>query len=125
MELVEEVRRSNPGASIEEILDKSRHLMLQQIYMEIKDYHFETAVHVVEELCDRSLTLEDVVTVLEWFGEFNSEIRDDVRRLIDSRSVSTVYKFFQSEINDSNFRPTCWMRLLCTSSTKRKTRSPS
>ena len=122
MELVEEIKKRSPDASIEEILDEARHLSLKRIFNEIKDDHFETAIHIIEELCDRSLTLEDTVTVLEWMAAFNSEIRDDIRRLIDSRSVVIFYKFCQPEIKD---KPTCWPKLRCTSNTKRKTRSPS
>jgi hypothetical protein len=125
MELVEEIKKRSPDASIEDILDEARHLSLKRIFNEIKDVHFETAMHIIEELCDRSLTLEDTITVLEWMAAFKSEIRDDIRHLVDSRSVVIFYKFCQSEINDNSFQPTCWTKLLCTSNTKRKTRTPS
>lgn len=121
--LVAEVKRQNPDATIEEVLEKSRCIMLQRIFNEIKNFKFETPVHIIEELCDYSLTLEDTIVVLEWFGEFYPEIRDEVRRLVDSQSVHVIYKFCQIELN--NLQPTCCMKLRCTSNTKRRNRQPS
>lgn len=122
-ELVAEVKRQNPDATIEEVLDKVRFMTLQRIFNEIKGIKFDTTVHVIEELCDYSLTLEDTLVVLEWFGEFCTELRDETRHLIDSRSVAIIYKFCQTELNTP--QPTCCMKLRCTSSTRRKTRQPS
>jgi hypothetical protein len=123
--LVAEVKRQNPDASIEEVLDKVRCVMLERIFNEIKDDPFETVVHIVEELHDHSLTLEDVIMVLELFAYARPEFRNEIRGLIDSQSVAVVYKFCQTEFTKNNSSPTCCcMKLLCTSSTKRKSRPP-
>lgn len=121
MELVQELQREDPDASIETILDKARHLALVQIFLEICDEKFITPFHIIENLYERSLTLEDVTTLMGWMGDINNEIRI----LVDSGSTAVMYKFCQSKSNDNSRRPGCWSRLRCTSNTKRKTQQPS
>jgi hypothetical protein len=125
-ELVKVIRQQNPDATIEEILDKARLASLEQIFIEIRELHFKTPVHIVEELCDRSLTLEDTQTVMKWMAEFNNEIREDILRLIDSQSLEILYKFCQSELESSfNKTMSCCMRFRCTSSKGRRNQPPS
>lgn len=123
--LVEEVKRLNPDASIEEILDKVRFITLQQILTDIHKIKFDTPIHIIEELCDRSLTLEDVITVLEWMSDFIPEMSDDIRNMIDSRSVSVVYNFCQTELSYLRNPPTCCMKFQCMRSKGRKAQQPS
>jgi hypothetical protein len=124
--LVAAVRRMDPGASIESILDKVRWVTLQRIFIEIRAIHFDTVIPVIEDLCDRSLTLEDIETVLEWLAEFDSGHQQDIRTMIDSRSIEIFYKFCQAELtgSGSSNRPICcWIRQ-CTSNKKRRNLQP-
>jgi hypothetical protein len=123
-ELMKALKLQYPDASIEEILDKARHAGIERIFSEIRDLTFETPVHIIEELCDRSITCEDAITVMKLIADYKKEFTGEINRLIDSRSVETIYKFFQLETNSDNFHPSCCMRLLRTSSTKRRTQTP-
>ena len=122
-ELMKALKLQYPDASIEEVLDKARFIGLERIFSEIKDLTFETPVHIIEELCDRSLTCEDAITVLKLMADYKTEIRFEINQLIDSHSVEAMYKFFQLEIN--NLPPSCCMRLRRTSNTRRRNRQPS
>ena len=112
-----------PDASIEEILDKARLIGLERIFIEIKDLTFETPVHIIEELCDRSLTCEDAITVLKLMADYKNEFRFEINQLIDSHSMEAMYNFFQLEI--SNLPPSCCMRLRRTSNIRRRNQPPS
>ena len=122
-ELVNALKLQYPDATIEEILDKARFIGLQRIFSEIKDLTFETPVHIIEELCDRSLTCEDAITVLKLMANYKTEIRFEINQLIDSHSVETMYRFFQLEF--SNLPPSCCMRLRRTNNTRRRNQQPS
>lgn len=122
-ELMKALKLQYPDASIEEVLDKARLIGLERIFIEIKDLTFETPVHIIEELCDRSLTCEDAITVLKLMADYNTEFSFEINSLIVSHSVDAMYKFFQLEI--SNLRPSCCMRLRRTSNIRRRTQPPS
>ena len=124
-ELVKAVSKLHPEASIEEVLEKVRRITLERIFFEIREAQFDTPIHIVEELCDRSLTLEDTVTILEWMADFQPEIGDDIRRLTESRSIETVYKFCQTELSSNLVQPTCCWRRPCTKSKGKRGRQPS
>jgi hypothetical protein len=122
-ELMKALKLQYPDASIEEVLDKARLIGLERIFIEIKDLTFETPVHIIEELCDRSLTCEDAITVLKLMADYNTEFSFEINSLIVSHSVDAMYKFFQLEI--SNLHPSCCMRLRRTSNIRRRTQPPS
>jgi hypothetical protein len=122
-DLMKALKVKYPNASIEEVLDKARLIGLERIFMEIRNMTFETPVHIIEELCDRSLTCEDAITVLKLMADHKDEFRFEINQLIDSHSVDTMYRFFQMEI--SNLPPTCCMRLRRTSNTRRRNQQPS
>jgi hypothetical protein len=124
-ELMNALKLQYPDASIEEVLDKARLIGLERIFFEIRDLTFETPVHIIEELCDRSLTCEDAITVLKLMADYKNEFKFEINKLIDSHSVETMYKFFQLEINSSNFHPPCCMRLRRTNNTGRRNQQPS
>jgi hypothetical protein len=124
-ELMKALKLQYPDASIEEILDKARLIGLERIFIEIKDLTFETPVHIIEELCDRSLTCEDAVTVLKLMADYKNEFRFEINQLIDSHSMEAMYNFFQLEINSSNLPPSCCMRLRRTSNIRRRNQQPS
>jgi hypothetical protein len=121
-ELMKALKLQYPDASIEEVLDKARLIGLEQIFFEIRDLTFETPVHIIEELCDRSLTCEDAITVLKLMADYNDKFRFEINQLIDSHSVETIYKFFQLEI--SNPPQSCCMRLRRTSNIRRRNQQP-
>lgn len=124
-ELMKALKLQYPDASIEEILDKARLIGLERIFIEIKDLTFETPVHIIEELCDRSLTCEDAITILKLMAGYKNEFRFEINQLIDSHSMEAMYNFFQLEINSSNLPPSCCMRLRRTSNIRRRNQQPS
>jgi hypothetical protein len=124
-ELMRALKLQYPDASIEEILDKARLIGLERIFFEIRDMTFETPVHIIEELCDRSLTCEDAITVLKLMAGYKNEFSFEINKLIDSHSVEAMYKFFQLEVNSSNLPQSCCMRLRRTSNTRRRNQKPS
>jgi hypothetical protein len=122
-ELMKALKLQYPDASIEEVLDKARLIGLERIFFEIRDMTFETPVHIIEELCDRSLTCEDAITVLKFMAGYKDEFQNEIERLIESHSVEAIYNFFQLEI--SNLPQSCCMRLRRTSNTRRRNQQPS
>ena len=122
-ELMKALKLQYPDASIEEVLDKARLIGLERIFFEIRDLTFETPVHIIEELCDRSLTCEDAITVLKFMAGYKDEFQNEIERLIESHSVEAIYNFFQLEI--SNLPQSCCMRLRRTSNTRRRNQQPS
>lgn len=124
-ELMKALKLQYPDASIEEVLDKARLIGLERIFIEIRDATFETPVHIIEELCDRSLTCEDAITVLKLMADYKTEFSFEINKLIDSHNVDTMYKFFQFEISSSNLPPSCCMRLRRTSNIRRRNQPPS
>ena len=124
-ELMKALKLQYPDASIEEVLDKARLIGLERIFFEIRDLTFETPVHIIEELCDRSLTCEDAITVLKLMADYKNEFSFEINKLIDSHSVEAMYKFFQLEVNSSNLPQSCCMRLRRTSNTRRRNQPPS
>jgi hypothetical protein len=107
--LVNSIRKLDSTLSIGDVLEKTRYVHLKRVLEDLQNEKFHTGYHVVEYLCKRGLTLEDVHTVLDWYREFSSE----VRALIDSKSVPAVYRYMT--FKSSKIHPMPWWRsLLCT-----------
>jgi hypothetical protein len=109
--LVNAVRTLDPTLSIGDVLEKTRYILLKRVLEDLRDEKFHTGYHVIEYLCKRNLTLEDVHIILEWYREHSN----DVRSLIDSGSVAGVYRYMVFRRST----PPWWRRLLpCTRSTQ-------
>ena len=97
-DLVKHVQSSNPGASIEEVLDQTRTITLKRILVQIQKIPYKTAMDLLEDLCHMDLSLEDVRTLMEWYG-------GKAKLLSESRSFDTIYEFMSSK---SKKTPCCW-----------------
>jgi hypothetical protein len=89
-DLVKYVQKMNPGAGIEEVLEKTRIITLQRIFVKIQKIEYDSPMELLEDLCYFELTPEDAKTVMEWFG-------GDAKRLSESRSFETIYEFMSSK----------------------------
>lgn len=119
--LVNSIRKLDSTLSIADVLEKTRYVHLKRVLEDLsRTGPFHTGYHVVQDLCRRGLTLEDVQTVLDWYGESSQ----DVRALIDSGSVPAVYKYMMT--SSTNTKTSWWSRRLfpCTSSTRDTDQSP-
>lgn len=117
--LVNSIRKIDPSLSIGDVLEKTRYVLLKRVLEDLTSEKFHTGYHVIEYLCKRGLTLEDVHTVLDWYREYSS----DVRALIDSGSVAGVYRYMT--FKRSTTTP-WWKRLLpCTRSMQGTGQGPS
>lgn len=85
-DLVKYIQKINQGASIEEVLEKTRIVTLERILFQIKKVAYETSMDLLEDLCDFQLTIEDVRTVMDWCG-------GDAKKLSESRSFHTIYNY--------------------------------
>ena len=97
-DLVKHVQSSNPEASIEEVLDQTRTITLKRILVQIQKIPYKTAMDLLEDLCHMDLSLEDVRTLMEWYG-------GKAKLLSESRSFDTIYEFMSSK---SKKTPCCW-----------------
>ena len=101
-DLVKHVQSSNPGASIEEVLDQTRTITLKRIFVHIQNIKYATPMDLLEDLCDFELTIEDAKTIMGWVG-------GDAKLLSESRSFQTIYEYMASKHKTlSCFR--CWAR---------------
>ena len=101
-DLVKHVQSSNPGASIEEVLDQTRTITLKRIFVHIQKIKYATPMDLLEDLCDFELTIEDAKTIMGWVG-------GDAKLLSESRSFQTIYEYMASKHKTpSCFR--CWER---------------
>jgi len=97
-ELVKYIQRTNPGASIEEVLDQTRTITLERILVQIQKIPYATPMDLLEDLCEFQLTIEDIKTIMERYG-------GDAKLLSESRSFRTVYEYMSSKGKKS---PCCW-----------------
>ena len=93
--LVAAVTKIYPGMSIDDILEKTRYITLRRIFNTIKSKEFPTALHIVEELCTKSLTLEDVIIVAEWVIH-EQNVHPEFISVLESSNISAIYKFIES-----------------------------
>lgn len=117
MDLVRRIQSEEPNLSIEEVLEKTRYVTLQGILKDVKARGYETPLHLVEYLCRRDLTLEDVQTVLGWVAESDIVIR----RFIGSNVVTYMYDIMSKDTPSCH----CWPRRPGTKSTRGTGRPPS
>ena len=101
-DLVKYIQSSNPGASIEEVLEKTRAVSLQRIFVQIQKIEYGSPMHLLDELCRMDLSLEDVRTLMEWYG-------GKAKLLSESRSFETIYEFTSSKGTKSQ-SCCCWSR---------------
>ena len=97
-DLVKHIQSSNPGASIEEVLDQTRTISLERIFIQIQKIEYGSPMHLLDDLCHMDLSLEDVLTLMEWYG-------GKAKLLSESRSFDTIYEFMSSK---SKKTPCCW-----------------
>ena len=97
-DLVKYIQSSNPGASIEEVLEKTQTIFLQRILVQIQKIEYGSPMHLLDDLCGMELTLEDTRTLMEWYG-------GKAKLLSESRSFETVYEFMSSRKRKT---PSCW-----------------
>jgi len=117
MDLVRRIQNEEPHLSIEEVLEKTRYVTLQNVLKDVKTRGYETPIHLVEYLCRRDLTLEDVQTVLGWVAETDI----DIRRFIGSNVVAYMYDVMSKDSSP----PCCWPRRPGTKSTRNTDPPPS
>lgn len=110
MDLVQKIQKEEPHLNIEELLEKVRIASLQNVLKEITGY--ASPLHLVQDLCRRDLTLEDVRTVLEWVAEKDME----VRRFTQMGATEYTYELMAMDNSPSCFP--CWPRRPGTSNTK-------
>ena len=99
-DLVKYIQKINPGASIEDVLEKTRTVTLERILFQIKKVEYASPMDLLEDLCDFQLTIEDARTIMEWCG-------GDAKKLGESRSFHTIYDYMSRK----NKTPCCpWRR---------------
>jgi hypothetical protein len=99
-DLVKHIQQMNPGASIEEVLDQTRTISLKRILVQIQKIEYATPMDLLEDLCDFQLTIEDVKTIMEWYG-------GDAKILSESRSFLIIHTYMSSK---SKTPWCCWVR---------------
>jgi len=95
-ELVKYIQKMNPEASIEEVLEKTRAVALQRIFVQIQVIEYGSPMHLLDDLCRMNLSLEDVRTLMEMYG-------GKAKLLSESRSFETIYEFMSNKKTQS-----CW-----------------
>jgi len=96
-DLVKYIQKMNPEAGIEEILDKTRIVSLQRIFVQIEKIEYKTPMDLLEDLCTFDLSLEDTKTIMQMCG-------GSARLLSESRSFEAIYEFMSSKSSKS---PSC------------------
>jgi len=97
-ELVKYIQKMNPEAGIEEVLEKTRAVTLQRIFVQIQVIEYGSPMHLLDDLCRMNLSLEDVRTLLEMYG-------GKAKLLSESRSFEVIYEFMSSK---GGTRSYCW-----------------
>ena len=97
-DLVKYIQTTNTGASIEEILEKTRTVSLQRILVQIQKIPYATPMDLLEDLCEFQLTIEDIKTIMEWYG-------GNAKLLSESRSFETIHEYMSSK---GKKVPCCW-----------------
>jgi hypothetical protein len=100
-DLVKYIQKTNPGAGIEEVLEKTRTISLQRVFVQIEKIKYETPMDLLEDLCHFELSLEDARTLMEWCG-------GDAKLLSESRSFETIYDYMSSKLNKRTLSCWCW-----------------
>ena len=103
-DLVKYIQKMNPGSSIEEILEKTRAVSLQRIFVQIEKIKYVTPMDLLEDLCDFELSLEDTRELMGMYG-------GPAKLLSESRSFQTIYEYMASKGDRTPrncFR--CWER---------------
>jgi len=97
-ELVKYIQKMNPEAGIEEVLEKTRAVTLQRIFVQIQKIEYMTPMDLLEDLCTFDLSLEDTKTIMQMCG-------GSAKLLSESRSFEAVYEYMSSK---SGTRSYCW-----------------
>ena len=97
-DLVKYIQKMNPGSSIEEILEKTRAVSLQRIFVQIEKTKYVTPMDLLENLCDFELSLEDTRELMGMYG-------GPAKLLSESRSFQTIYEYMSTK---SKKAPCCW-----------------
>ena len=101
-DLVKYIQKMNPGAGIEEVLEKTRTATLQRIFVQIEKNKYATPMDLLEDLCTFELSLEDTRALMEMYG-------GSAKLLSESRSFQAVYEYMVSKSNKIP-RYCCWSR---------------
>jgi hypothetical protein len=102
-ELVRYIQKVNPGAGIEEVLEKTRAVSLQRIFVQIEKIKYTTPMDLLEDLCRFELSLEDAKTLMAMYG-------GPARLLSESRSFEAVYEYMSSKSSKTQSCFRCWKR---------------
>ena len=97
-DLVKHIQSLNPGASIEEVLDQTRTISLERIFVQIQKTKYATPMDLLEDLCDFELSLEDTRELMGMYG-------GPAKLLSESRSFQTIYEYMSTK---SKKAPCCW-----------------
>jgi hypothetical protein len=98
-DLVKYVQKMNPEAGIEEVLEKTRAVSLQRIFVQIEKIEYKTPMDLLEDLCTFELSLEDTKTIMHMRG-------GSARLLSESRSFEAIYEYMSSK--SGTRRSCCW-----------------
>jgi hypothetical protein len=96
-ELVKYIQKMNPGAGIEEVLEKTRAVTLQRIFVQIEKIKYATPMDLLEDLCTFELSLEDTKALMERYG-------GPAKLLSESTSFETIYEYMSNKKTPS----CCW-----------------
>jgi len=99
-ELVKYIQMMNPGASIEEILEKTRVVSLQRIFVQIEKIKYATPMDLLEDLCSFELSLEDTRALMVMYG-------GEATLLSESQSFETIYEYMSSK-GEARTHSCCW-----------------
>jgi len=100
-DLVKHIQKMNPGAGIEEVLEKTRTISLQRIFVQIETIPYKTPMNLLEDLCDFELSLEDTRALMAMCG-------GAAKLLSESRSFETIYEYMSSK--GKGGPSCCWSR---------------
>jgi hypothetical protein len=100
-DLVKYIQKMNPDASIEEILEKTRAVTLQRIFVQIQVIEYGSPMHLLDDLCHMDLSLEDTRALMGMYG-------GKAKLLSESRSFETIYEFMSSKSGTRSCCCWCW-----------------
>jgi hypothetical protein len=99
-ELVKAISALMPEANIAVVLDQTNIIHLMRVLGVLKSQKFDTVFHLVESIWIMGLTEENAREVLLMIVEdqaFSEEFRADIRKLISSGLLNSIYKFVKVE----------------------------
>ena len=102
-DLVKYIQKMNPGSSIEDILEKTRAVSLQRIFVQIEKTKYVTPMDLLENLCDFELSLEDTRELMGMYG-------GPAKLLSESRSFQTIYEYMSTKSKKAPSCFRCWER---------------